>query len=312
MKNNTFFKIVLASVLVLFTSLGFAQTSKGTIAGTVTDASGAVVPGANVVAKSKDNGATRAVTSGANGAYRIEAVEPGTYVITVKSQGYQTLSLNDLKVVGSVITPADLKLKVGGTTEVVTVEATNNSIETESGQISGNIGTTEIAQMPMATLNPIELVLSEPGVTDQGNRGISNGVNFSVDGSRPRDNNFLIDGQDNNDNSIQGQAFQPLNGQAISEVSILTNSYSAEFGRGGASVTNVIFKGGTNQYHGSGWEYYDGSGLNAMDPQTGLYSTPTRADKARYNLHTFGFSFGGPIVKDKLFFFFSRNFKILW
>jgi outer membrane receptor protein involved in Fe transport len=310
-KNNNILKtfLVVGLMLALAASFGFAQTSKGVIAGTVTDASGAVIPGANVVAKSKDNGAVRSVTSGATGSYRMEAVEPGTYTITVKIHGFQTLNFDNLKVAASMVTPADLKLEVGGTTEVITVEATNNGIETESGTISGNIGTTEILQIPTASLNPIELVLSEPGVTDQSNRGISNGVNFSVDGSRPRDNNFLIDGQDNNDNSIQGQAFQPTNAQAISEVSILTNSYSAEFGRGGASVTNVVFKGGTNRFHGSGWEYYDGSGLNAYDPQTALFGRPTSADKARFDTHTFGFSLGGPIVKDKLFFFFSPQWQ---
>ena len=129
----------------------------------------------------------------------------------------------------------------------------------------------------------------------------------------PRENNFLLDGQDNNDNSIQGQAFQPSNPNAIQEVSILTNSYSAEFGRGGSSVTNVIYKGGTNKFHGSAWELYQGSGLQSIDANTqgtvvsdcsaaNLAATGAQC-KPRFDDHTFGFSAGGPIIKDKLFVF---------
>ena len=143
---------------------------------------------------------------------------------------------------------------------------------------------------------------------DAGGPHLANGQTFSVNGQSARNNNFLIDGQDNNDNSIQGQAFQPINAGAISEVTVMTNSYAAEFGRAGSSVTNVIYKSGTNQFHGSVWELYQGSGLEAMTAQQGLAGLTSR-DKPRYDQHTYGFAAGGPIIKNKLFVFGSSQWQ---
>ncbi|HJX01388.1 MAG TPA: carboxypeptidase regulatory-like domain-containing protein [Terriglobales bacterium] len=293
--------LVLAATMI-------AQTSKGIIAGTVSDPSGAVIPNAVVSVKNTETGEARQVTSGPTGAYRVEAVNPGRYDIAVSANNFQTITLSRREVVASVITPADVRLAIGARSESVEVVAKNNQVETENGQISHSISNLEIRQLPMATLNPIELALTEPGVSDPVNRGLSNGVNFAVNGQRPRSNNFLIDGQDNNDNFVEGQGFQPTNLQAIQEVSVLTNAYGAEFGRGGASVTNVITRGGTNQFHGDVWEYYQGSGLNAIDASNGLAAgvTPTRP---RSNTHTYGFTFGGPVIKNKLFFFFSPQWQ---
>jgi len=116
-------------------------------------------------------------------------------------------------------------------------------LQTQSGELSSNLGQPELKNLPIAGLNPIELAFTVAGVQEQANRdNVTNGVGFSVNGTRPRANNFLIDGQDNNDNSIQGQAFLQTNEEAVREVTVLTNSYSAEFGRGGGSVTNVIYR----------------------------------------------------------------------
>ena len=286
----------------------FSQTSKGSIAGNVTDSSGAVIPGASVNATSKETGEARTVTTGPTGSYRIEAVNPGTYKITFSMQGFTTTTVDKVEVQPSVISPVDGKLQVGATETTVVVEAGNNEVHTENGELSHTLTTREITAAPIANLNPIQLVLTEPGVTDPGNRGISNGVNFSVNGTRPRSNNFLLDGQDNNDNSIQGQAFQPVNANAVETVSILTNSYSAEFGRGGGSVTNVVYKSGTNRLHGSLWELYQGSGLNAVAAEDGLGGITSRT-KPRFDLQTYGFAVGGPIARNKLFFFASSQWQ---
>lgn len=297
--------VVLSAALA---ATSVAQTSKGIIAGTVSDPTGAVIPNAVVSVKSLETGEARQVKTGPTGAYRIEAVNPGHYEISVSADNFQTIVLHGREVVGSLITSADVHLAIGAHTESVDVVAKNNAVETENGEISHNISNTDIRQLPIVSLNPIELALTEPGVSDTATRGLSNGVNFSVNGQRPRSNNFLIDGQDNNDNFVEGQGFQPINPQAVQEVSVLTNAYGAEFGRGGASVTNVITRGGTNQYHGDVWEYYTGSGLNAIDASQGLTPgvTPTQV---RSNTHNYGFAFGGPIVKDKLFFFFSPEWQ---
>lgn len=279
-----------------------AQTSKGVITGTVVDNSGAVIVGATVVATNQDNGQSRTATSSSSGGYFMDAMDLGTYSISVTKDGFQTLTIERVVVRGSVQTSVDAKLKVGIKGETVTVESSGATIQTDTAEIAHNIGTVEITDLPFASLNPIELVLTEPGMADvnQNGRGTSNGFNFSANGLSPRENNFLLDGQDNNDNSIQGQAFQPSNPNAIQEVTILTNSYSAEFGRGGSSVTNLIYKGGSNKFHGSAWELYDGSGLQSVDAANAIGG---QTAVNRFDDHTFGFAVGGPIVKDKLFFF---------
>jgi len=292
------------AAFLLAPMLSFGQTSRGMIAGTVTDTTGAAISGASVTAVNKDNGLKRSVTTGPTGAYRMDAMDLGAYTITVSDSGFDTLTLDNVAVRGSVITPADVTLQVGVKNEVVTVEATNNGVETQTAAITHTISNREVMSLPTQNFNPISLATTLPGVADvnETGRNFANGTGFSVNGLNTRSNNFLIDGQDNNDNGVQGQAFQPINANAIQEVSVLTNSYSAEFGRGGASVTNVIYKSGSNNFHGSVWENYSGSGLNSVDAQSGLAGATSR-DKARYDTHTYGFAVGGPIVKDKLFFF---------
>ena len=297
--------LVLFCGVVLTTSTAFGQTSKGTITGTVTDGTGAAVAGATVTARNKDAAETRTVTSGGFGEYRIGAVLPGNYEIKVTAQGFSILVVDNVNVKASVETPLDVKLEVSSTSQTVTVEAVGNSIQTETAELSASISRTEVQQLPIGSLNPISLVLTEPGavrVSDRDN--FTNGAAFSVDGLRPRSNNFLIDGFDNNDNGIQGQAIQPQNLEAVSEVVVQTNSYSAEFGRGGASVTNVIYSSGTNQWHGAGYERYSPTRYNAISPElarAGFTSVPPSVE------NTPGFKIGGPLLKNKLFIFGSSQ-----
>ncbi|HEU5232460.1 MAG TPA: carboxypeptidase regulatory-like domain-containing protein [Terriglobales bacterium] len=306
--RSVFLSLLAASLIAPM--LSFAQTSRGMIAGTVTDTTGAAIPGASVTAVNKDNGLKRSVVTGPTGAYRMDAMDLGAYTITVSSNGFDTLTLDNVAVRGSVITPADATLRVGVKSESVTVEATNNGVETQTAAITHTISNKEVTSLPIQNFNPISLATTLPGVADvnETGRNFANGTGFSVNGLNTRSNNFLIDGQDNNDNGVQGQAFQPINPNAIQEVSVLTNSYSAEFGRGGASVTNVIYKSGSNNFHGSVWDNYSGSGLNSVDAQSGLAGA-TSNDKARYDTHTFGFAVGGPVVKNKLFFFFTPEWQ---
>jgi len=292
----------LIGFVFLMISPVLAQTSKGVITGTVVDNSGAVVVGATVTATSLDNGTSRTATSGPSGGYFMDAMDTGIYNIVVTKEGFQKLTIEHVDVRGSVQTAVDAKLKVGVKGETITVESTGTMVQTDTAEIAHNIGTVEITDLPFASLNPIELVLTEPGMADvnENGRGTSNGFNFAANGLTPRENNFLLDGQDNNDNSIQGQAFQPSNPNAIQEVTILTNSYSAEFGRGGSTVTNLIYKGGTNKFHGSAWELYDGSGLQSVDAANAIGG---QTSVGRFDTHTFGFAAGGPVIKDKLFAF---------
>jgi hypothetical protein len=299
-------------ISLLIVSLGgilsFAQTSKGTIAGSIRDNSGAVIVGAKVTATDVQTGTARSATTGSTGGYRMDAVEPGIYKVSVTATGFKTTTLDQIDVKGSIITSVNAELSVGTVSDTIEVNAGTTDLQTESGSLEHTIEAVETEHLPIFNLNVISLALTEPGVVDVGSNNISNGTGFSVNGSRPRANNFLLDGQDDNDNSIQGQALQPNNVNSVQEVVVLTNAYSAEFGRGGGSVTNVITKSGTNQFHGSAWELYQGSGLNAVTAQDGLGGQTSRT-KPRSDTHTYGFTAGGPIWKNKLFAFGSSQWQ---
>lgn len=295
------FKIVVA-LLVVLGSLNLAaigQTSLGSVSGTVRDSAGAVVPDATVLAKNEATGETRTTTTKGDGQFRIDAVNPGPYTIHVTKSGFKDFDLQHLGVKPSVITSYDVALSVAGTTSEVTVETANTAVlDVESGQIASTIGAQELQSIPVFSNNPVELVETLPGVqVVNNNGGISNGFNISVNGSRSRANNFLIDGQDDNDNAISGQALQANMPDMYSNVVALTNAYSAEYGRGGGAVINLITKSGTNKFHGTVYDLYTGSGLDAIDGLSRGSGNP----KARYDQHQYGFTVGGPIIKDKLF-----------
>jgi Carboxypeptidase regulatory-like domain/TonB-dependent Receptor Plug Domain len=290
---------ILMGMVILTSVCGFAQTSQGTVAGVVTDQSEAAVPGASVNAKNNTGSDDRTVMTGANGEYRIDAVTPSVYTITVTKQGFSKKEIKNVVVTASVVTSVNAQLAVGDVSQTVTVEGGAATVQTESGEISATITQQEISQLPIVTGNPIDLVLTQPGMVTVATRdGRTSGEGFSVDGLRPRANNFLIDGFDNNDYGLTGQALQSTNLEAVKEVSIQTNSYAPEFGRGGASVTNVIYKNGTNLWHGAGWDRYSAAGLNAIPVELknqGLTVNPNFVN------NVFGFDIAGPIIKNKLF-----------
>ena len=299
---------LVCAVALLLPLLSFSQTSKGIIAGTVVDSSNAVVVNANVTARNVQTGTERTTTTGPNGGYRMDAVEPGLYKVTVTANGFKTTTIDQVDVKGSIITSVNAELAVGTVSDTIEVSGATTDLQTQSGSLEHTIESVETEHVPVFNLNVISLALTQPGVIDVGSNSLSNGTGFSVNGSRPRANNFLLDGQDDNDNSIQGQALQPNNVNVVQEVVVLTNSYSAEFGRGGGSVTNVITKGGTNQLHASAWELYAGSGLNAVTAQDGLGGQTSRT-KPRSDTHTYGFTVGGPAWRNKLFFFGSSQWQ---
>jgi hypothetical protein len=301
-------KYVLTLLVVFALAIGgtlFAQTTKGTIAGVVTDAQGLVVPGAAVTASAAEGGDIRSTTTGSNGEYRIEALNLGKYVVKVVAKGFAETIVRDVVVNASQITATHIELKVAGTNETVTVEAGAETIQTESGELSKTIPQVDVKDLPYSTLNPYQLAVTLPGVaTVAGRDDYTNGVGFSVNGLRPRANNFLIDGFDDNDNGITGQAFQPQNIESVQEVTFLTNAYAAEYGRGGGSVSNLTFRSGNNSFHGAAWEQYKGASLNAVSAEDRLGGL-TRPPQFVENI--FGFRFGGPILKNKLFFFASAQ-----
>ena len=279
----------------------FAQTSNGTVIGAITDPTGGAIVGATVSIKSVDTGAVRTTTTNQEGTYRIESVLPGTYDVSATASGFQTTINQGLIVPGTAIVSSSFVLKVGQAADKVEVSADNAGLNTENGQIDGTISEQEISSLPLASLNPYELALTLPGVLNTQVGSFSNGVNFNVGGGRPRANNFLIEGQDNNDAGIQGQGLQPGNTEAVKEVVIIENAYTAEYGHGAGSVSNLIFKSGTNQFHGSVYERLENSSLDTEDTNN-IFNAVT-PNKYRENLP--GFTIGGPILHNKLFGFAS-------
>ena len=292
---------ILALALSLAAS-AIAQTSRGTVAGIVTDPSGASVVSAAALLRNTATGVTRDTTTNGSGVYRFDAVDPGPYTVNLKSAGFRTAMSASFTVTANQVSSVDIILEVGETTSTVEVSADAATLQTESPVRGGNIESQRITELPFANRNPVSLALTLPGVSS--NR-YGNGVGtFSVNGSRGRSNNFLIDGTENNDISVAGQAFQFKNPDAVQEVAVQTSNYDSEFGRAGGAVVNTITKGGTNTIHGSLGYLLDVTNDDAISSQQAL--DPNVLKKGRPNSGTDQWFFGtvgGPIVKNRTFFF---------
>jgi hypothetical protein len=299
--------LVMISTLLLppsVSSSALAQSSKGIVVGTITDPSGAVVAGATVKITNQSTNVVRETKTSAEGGFRIDAVDPGIYKIEVTAGGFKTIASENVTVEAAQATTTDFALEVGSQTEVVNVNADSTVIlQKQDGSRANTLESRQIVDLPVAGLNPVNLVFTLPGVTNPGvlAGGFVQGTEFNINGLRARANNQLIDGADNNDNSITGQQIQPSLRDGFKEVSVLGGDNSAEYGRAGGAVVNVVTKSGTNQFHGSVYDVIDTSALASLTAgqkaNEGLTSVPV------YTQNAFGFSLGGPIRKDKLFFF---------
>ena len=264
-----------------------------------------MIQNAAVKIRNLDTGEIRNTATKADGTYRIEAIPPGRYAITVEETGFETAKADGIVVNPSVVSSYDIVLHIGKTNNVVEVTAVSNAINTDNGQLTGMISANDIRELPIFSLNPIELATTLPGIqviTQPSSGAGAQGQIFSANGARPRANNFLLDGQEINDVAIAGQGFQPDIPGMYSSVAVISNSASAEYGRAGGAITNLVTARGTNTFHGSAFERYTGSGLNALTgTQRQSKSAVIPPTKTRFDRHTFGFTAGGPIFKDKLF-----------
>src|SRR5437763_1994276 len=247
-------------VLFAFLSTAIAQTSRGTLSGTVTDTSGAVVTNATVTIKQTTTGVTRQSTTNAAGFYRFDAVDLGQYIMSVQAAGFGQEDKTGIEVQAARTSNVNFSLKIGAAKEVVTVEASGYEVALQtSEQVRGaNFSTVPIENLPLAGLDSLTLTQLAPGVTLANSNSINqNGtLNFSVNGQRPRGNNFMIDGVENNDISVTGPAFTITNTDAVQEVSIQTSNFTSEFGRAGGAVFNQVTKSGSNGIHGpANWTY---------------------------------------------------------
>ena len=300
------------SLLCFNATSGEAQTSQGILTGAARDSTGAVLPNAKVTITNEGTGEVRDTATKSDGTYRLEAIPPGRYTVTVEEPGFATQKATGVVINPSVVNSYDAVLTVGKVDDVVEVSAVSNAINLENGQLTGILNANDIRELPIFSLNPIELATTLPGIQPvvQPSSGAgAQGQVFAANGARPRANNFLLDGQEINDVAIAGQGFQPDIPGAYSSVAVLSNSASAEFGRAGGAVTNVVTARGSNTFHGSAYDRYTGSGLNALSATQRQQKSVNLAaglpppQKTRFDRHTYGFTAGGPIFKDKLFAF---------
>ncbi|MBY0508402.1 MAG: carboxypeptidase regulatory-like domain-containing protein [Bryobacteraceae bacterium] len=295
------FRHALLAFSVLCWSL-YAQSSKGTITGLVSDNSGAAVPGTTVVLKDQQRNVARSATSNDSGIYRFDAVDPGLYTVEFKKEGFQAYTVRELSVAAAQVAGVDARLEVGQQATVVEVSADAVALQTEQPVRGATVSGVVSAELPVASRNPTLLALTLPGVSS--NRGGFGTATFSVNGGRGRSNNFMLDGTENNDISINGQAFQVTNPDAVQEVSVQTSNFDAEYGRAGGGVVNTIIRSGTNSIHGSAGYLLESTRFNAIT------NTEALSNYVRVNQKPipgtdqwFSGTVGGPIRKDKLFYF---------
>ncbi len=278
-----------------------AQT--GSISGTVSDASGAVVAGTQVTATNNETGIARTAQSSTAGTYTLPSLPVGQYSVTFNKAGFRVVKFDNVSVTVAQTVPLNAEFQVGNVQETVTVSGVLEApVETESSQLSSLVESRRIEALPLLTRNPYELVLLSPG-TSQTNSSIGG---ISVNGSRERNNNFLLDGVDNNDTSVPGILGGVLssNPDSTEEFRVITNSFDAEFGRNTGAIVDVVTKSGTNSFHGDAYWFgrYNGFG-GARD----WFNREGAQDP--YVRNQFGYSFGGPIRKNKTFFFFNEEFQ---
>jgi Carboxypeptidase regulatory-like domain/TonB-dependent Receptor Plug Domain/TonB dependent receptor len=300
--------LTLAAALALQASSAFAQVDRATVTGTVRDSSGAVVPGATVTARNvATNVASESVTD-AQGAYQIGALIPGSYSVDVTLAGFQkTMRKVDLDV--GQRSRVDFTLAVGAVEQSVTVQASSPIINTEQATLGTVISQIEVAKLPLSLRNWDDLIGGAAGVqgdryTEQaGSTAAGRTGGFNVHGIRSLQNNFLLDGLDNNSISenvqeLTTQVARP-SVDAIDQFKVVTSAYSAEFGRSPGAAVSVTTKSGTNAFHGTGYEFTRNARFNSND----FFSIRQGSAKPDHQQNDFGGNLGGPIVRGRAFFF---------
>src|SRR5579863_6817505 len=312
--------LAVCAVILSLSLVGLAQELAATLTGTVTDPSAAVVAGATITVHSEETGAdVRTVTTSSSGSFNITNLPAGRYTVTVKNSGFQVYVAKDVVLNVAEKHTLDVGLKTGKATETIEVTAENTPIQTTTAEESGTVTGDQVRELALDNRNFEQLVLLQPGVSNQlGDKpgfGLSSNTSISINGARTGANNWTVDGADINDSGSNGTLLNTPSIDAIQEFTLERSNYDASFGRSGGGQVVVATRSGSNQFHGSAYEFNRNNYYNANtfenrqainsggDP--GSYKTPIE----RYN--DFGFTIGGPIFipkvyhpsKNKTFFF---------
>jgi hypothetical protein len=307
---------IIAGVALFGATALHAQVDTGSITGTVTDASGAVVSGAKVTLTNEGTGASLTATTSSDGVYKFSPVRVGRYKLQTTSQGFQTTTQSGVKVdIGSNVA-LNFSLKPGSQTETIEVTSAAPVLQTQDASVGQVVDERSVNDLPLNGRNFTFLAQLVQGVNSpqSDTRGNAASGAFSANGFRPAQNNYMLDGIDNNSDTVDF-----LNGtnyvvlppvDAIQEFKVQTTDFSAEYGRSGAAVLNATLKSGTNQFHGDIWEFFRNDKLDARDffehnCNAGV-CTPAKKGELRWN--QFGGTIGGPVIKNKVFFFGDAQF----
>src|SRR6202521_2830585 len=311
-KNSTPILVFLA-IGYLLASHAYAQTSGATLSGTVTDQSGGVVPQAAVSIKNVATGIERANASNAAGFYSVPNLLPGTYEVRASAKGFSTELQTGINLTVGEQQVLNFALPVGQMTQTVEVSTEAPTVELASSSISATVNSTTVRELPLNGRSWTDLAALQPGVSavsqiqtdfavggDRGNRGFGNQI--TVAGDRPEQNNYRLDGVSINDfnNAAPGSVLGgDLGVDAVQEFSVITSNVSAEYGRTSGGVINAITKSGTNQFHGSAYEFLRNDVLDAAN----FFENSNGLKKGSFRQNQFGVSGGAPIRKDKMFIF---------
>jgi hypothetical protein len=280
-----------------------AQTSRGTVTGTVLDPAGAVVGAARVTLAGIETGVRLTTRSNEAGVYRFDAVDLGVYELQVTHPGFQIYLGSRIRVEANRVTTFDPHLEVGTAEARIEVSAESSEILIKDSPLrGGNFQPREVRDLPLTSSNPLSLARTLPGVTDaSGSRVWSTGAGggFSINGQRPRGNNYLLDGTENNDSAFTGEEQVLTIADAVEEASVQTGNFGVEFGRAGGGVFNVVTKSGTNSLHGTLLWRYQSQRLNSISNFNRLNHIP----QSVFSNNVYGFTAGGPVRKNRTFFF---------
>src|SRR6202046_359341 len=285
-----------------------AQEVTATITGTVTDTTGAAVVAANVSIKSVERGVVVTAVTNDLGLYRATNLPIGNYEVKVEKSGFASVAYPAFTLSLNQVARIDVTMKVGQVSEIVEVTGAAPVLKTENTQVDTIIDAATNSALPLATRNYVELTLLAPGSVHPDPSSFNNGDNVAngarpfINGNREQANNFLLDGMDNNEVSDNLLGYTP-SPDAIQEFNLITNNASAEFGNYMGGIVSVTLKSGSNSFHGDIWEFFRNDKLNANQWENKINPASAEIPRAPLRWNMFGGTLGGPVLKNKLFFF---------
>jgi hypothetical protein len=291
----------LLAALLACAGSAFAQQGTTEIRGKVMDTSNAAVPGATVVVRNQNTGIFRETISGADGTYFVGGIVPGLYEVTAELQGFQKLGLKDIRLEIGKTATVDLQLQVGALEQTVSVSAESPLVDLTSKEVGGNITGGELVDLPSINRNFIGFIGLLPGIVPSISTESFGSDSISVNGADPRNNNYMLDGGNNNDDVIGQRAGTQARTaiESVQEFQVITNQFDAQFGRTTGAIINAVTKSGTNVFHGVGFAYAQDADWTAKD----YFAKERNLNKPDTQRREFGGTIGGPIVKNRAHFF---------